>query len=105
MRFFNMVTQPRLFFFFFFNDTATPEIYPLSLHGALPISIAVNVSAVEFRDKGFVYGVQAILRETGLEARYLELELTESVLMEDAEATVSVLQELKMMGEIGRVHV
>src|SRR5467141_2125957 len=60
--------------------------------------IAVNVSAVEFRDKGFVYGVQAILRETGLEARYLELELTESVLMEDAEATVSVLQELKMMG-------
>jgi len=66
--------------------------------GLTPLPIAVNVSAVEFRDKGFVYGVQAILRETGLEARYLELELTESVLMEDAEATVSVLQELKMMG-------
>jgi diguanylate cyclase (GGDEF)-like protein len=60
--------------------------------------IAVNVSAVEFRDKGFVEGVRAILSETGLEARYLELELTEGVLMEDAESTASVLQELKSMG-------
>src|SRR5256885_13655328 len=31
--------SPALLFFFFFNDTATPEIYPLSLHAALPISL------------------------------------------------------------------
>jgi diguanylate cyclase (GGDEF)-like protein/PAS domain S-box-containing protein len=66
--------------------------------GLPPLPVAVNVSAVEFRHKDFVESVQAILLETGLEARYLELELTEGVLMEDAESTVSVLQELKRMG-------
>src|SRR2546430_9851199 len=35
----SIVTTPRLSFFFFFNDTATTEIYTLSLHDALPISI------------------------------------------------------------------
>ena len=60
--------------------------------------ISINVSAVEFRDKGFVESVRAILSETGFKARYLDLELTEGVLMEDAESTASVLQELKMMG-------
>jgi len=66
--------------------------------GLPPLRIAVNVSAVEFRDKGFAERVQTVLSETGLEARYLELELTEGVLMEDAESMVSVLQELKRMG-------
>jgi len=62
------------------------------------LPIAVNVSAVEFRDKGFVEGVRTILSETGLPARYLELELTEGVLMEDAESAAAVLLELKAMG-------
>jgi diguanylate cyclase (GGDEF)-like protein/PAS domain S-box-containing protein len=66
--------------------------------GLPPLPIAVNVSAVEFRDKGFAERVRTVLSETGLEARYLELELTEGVLMEDAETMISVLQELKMMG-------
>src|SRR5229473_449864 len=66
--------------------------------GLPPVPITVNVSAVEFRDKGFVECVRTILSETGLEARYLGLELTEGVLMEDAESTAAVLQELKVMG-------
>jgi EAL domain-containing protein (putative c-di-GMP-specific phosphodiesterase class I) len=67
--------------------------------GLPSLPIAVNVSAVEFRDKGFVEGVRTILSETGLAARYLVLEVTEGVLiMEDAESTASALQELKMMG-------
>jgi diguanylate cyclase (GGDEF)-like protein/PAS domain S-box-containing protein len=66
--------------------------------GLPPLPIAVNVSAVEFRDKCFVQGVRTILAETGFEVRYLELELTEGVLMDDAESTASVLQELKTMG-------
>jgi diguanylate cyclase (GGDEF)-like protein/PAS domain S-box-containing protein len=66
--------------------------------GLAPLPMAVNVSAVEFRDPGFVEGVRAALLEAGLEARYLELELTEGVLMEDAASTASVLQELKKMG-------
>jgi diguanylate cyclase (GGDEF)-like protein/PAS domain S-box-containing protein len=60
--------------------------------------VSVNVSAVEFRDKGFVESVRTILSETGLKAHYLDLELTEGVLMQDAESTGAVLQELKTMG-------
>jgi diguanylate cyclase (GGDEF)-like protein len=60
--------------------------------------IAVNVSPVEFRDSDFVEVIRTTLSETGLEARYLELELTEGVLMKDAESTVSILDELKSMG-------
>jgi diguanylate cyclase (GGDEF)-like protein/PAS domain S-box-containing protein len=66
--------------------------------GLPPLPITVNVSAVEFRDKGFVECVREILAETGLEARYLGLELTEGVLMDDAKSTAAVLQELKTMG-------
>jgi len=60
--------------------------------------ISVNVSATEFRHKGFVEDVRTILSETGFEACYLELELTEGVLMDDAESTAAVLRELKAMG-------
>jgi len=66
--------------------------------GLPPIKIAVNVSAVEFQDKHFIEGVQSILQETGLAPASLQLELTEGVLMKDAEATASVLRELRQMG-------
>jgi diguanylate cyclase (GGDEF)-like protein/PAS domain S-box-containing protein len=62
------------------------------------ISMAVNVSAVEFRAKGFVEHVSAVLEETQIEPRHLELELTESVLMADAESTTDVLRTLKDVG-------
>lgn len=64
--------------------------------GAVPV--AVNISAAEFRCKDFREGVAMILKETGLPPRYLELELTENVLMRDAEASISELQALKAMG-------
>jgi EAL domain-containing protein (putative c-di-GMP-specific phosphodiesterase class I) len=60
--------------------------------------ISVNVSAPEFRAKTFLEGISTTLSETGLEARYLDLELTEGVLMENAKSTVAVLQGLKLMG-------
>jgi diguanylate cyclase (GGDEF)-like protein/PAS domain S-box-containing protein len=60
--------------------------------------ISVNVSATEFRQKGFVEGVRTILSDTGFEACCLDLELTEGGLMDDAESTASVLKELKGMG-------
>jgi EAL domain-containing protein (putative c-di-GMP-specific phosphodiesterase class I) len=66
--------------------------------GLRPMRIAVNISALEFRNKRFLENVQAILTDTGLEARYLELELTESVLMEDVESTGAMLSGLKAMG-------
>jgi EAL domain-containing protein (putative c-di-GMP-specific phosphodiesterase class I) len=66
--------------------------------GLRPMRIAVNVSAVELRASGFVAGVNDILTQTGLDPRYLELELTESFLMQDSKSTVAVLQSLKSMG-------
>ena len=60
--------------------------------------MAVNVSAMEFRDENFLEGVFAILSETGLDPRSLELELTESVLMKRAESTASILQTLRERG-------
>jgi diguanylate cyclase (GGDEF)-like protein/PAS domain S-box-containing protein len=68
------------------------------IQGLPPLPVAVNVSAVEFRDQGFVESVRAILAETGLQAHYLELELTEGVVMEDVDSTAAVLQDLKRMG-------
>jgi EAL domain-containing protein (putative c-di-GMP-specific phosphodiesterase class I) len=66
--------------------------------GLAPVSVAVNISALEFREKNFFEGVRAILNETGLEANCLQLEITESVLMSDAESSAAILQELKNMG-------
>jgi EAL domain-containing protein (putative c-di-GMP-specific phosphodiesterase class I) len=61
------------------------------------IRMSVNVSPTEFRDHRFLEGVRATLAETGLDARFLELELTEGVLMENAEISISILQALKAM--------
>lgn len=61
-------------------------------------TIAVNISALEFRHADFVIGVQAILEETGLPPACLQLEITESVLMGDADASVEVLRQLKDIG-------
>jgi diguanylate cyclase (GGDEF)-like protein/PAS domain S-box-containing protein len=66
--------------------------------GLPPMRIAINVSAVELRAKNFADGVRTTLEETGLEPRYLELELTETFLMQDPTSTAVVLEELKDMG-------
>jgi diguanylate cyclase (GGDEF)-like protein/PAS domain S-box-containing protein len=62
------------------------------------VPMAVNVSAAEFGDKDFISGVRAVLIATGVKPENLELELTESVLMQDAESTVRTLGALKAMG-------
>jgi diguanylate cyclase (GGDEF)-like protein len=64
--------------------------------GVVPVS--VNVSAAEFGARDFLSGVRAVLIATGVEPQNLELELTESVLMHDAEAAVATLLKLKAMG-------
>jgi diguanylate cyclase (GGDEF)-like protein/PAS domain S-box-containing protein len=66
--------------------------------GLRPIRVAVNISALEFRNKHFLEGLRSILEDTRLEPRYLELELTESVLMREAASTGAMLVALKAMG-------
>lgn len=60
--------------------------------------IAVNISALQFRQPEFAQSVQAILLETGLPAERLELEITESTVMHSADSSVRALAELKQMG-------
>jgi diguanylate cyclase (GGDEF)-like protein/PAS domain S-box-containing protein len=66
--------------------------------GLPPVTMAVNISAVQFRNENFLDDVFAILKETGLDPRFLELELTESVLMKHAESAESVLRTLRTTG-------
>lgn len=66
--------------------------------GLRPSTIAVNISAVEFRSEHFLVGVRNILSDTGLDPYCLEIELTESVLVQDIESTMAVLHALKAMG-------
>lgn len=66
--------------------------------GLAAVPVSVNISAVEFRHVNFFEGVAAILDETGMDPAYLELELTESILMHDAENSAQVLEKLKAMG-------
>jgi len=69
------------------------------LDAGLPLaSMAVNISAVELRDRSFLSGVFSILEETGLDPRALELELTESVLMKHVESTEAILKPLRAAG-------
>ncbi len=63
---------------------------------ALPV--AVNVSAVQLNHPGFCATLERILEETGLDAKYLEIELTESVLLDHQDLTFQVFRDLKALG-------
>jgi diguanylate cyclase (GGDEF)-like protein/PAS domain S-box-containing protein len=78
--------------------TACAQARRWQQEGLLAGPIAVNVSAVQFRQSGFVALIRKVLRETGLPPEQLELELTEGVLLSNADVTSPVLRELKEMG-------
>lgn len=66
--------------------------------GLPPIRIAVNLSALQFQQKNLVQAIAQVLESTKLEPRYLELEITESIAMQDMPLTISVLRTLRSMG-------
>ncbi|WP_168233565.1 putative bifunctional diguanylate cyclase/phosphodiesterase [Pseudomonas veronii] len=66
--------------------------------GQFPLCISVNISALDFRQRDFVANLAAILEQTGLPPAQLELEITESVLMQNVDDTVETLQKIKAMG-------
>ncbi|MCM3750227.1 EAL domain-containing protein [Paenibacillus pasadenensis] len=65
--------------------------------GLTPLRIAVNISSRQFQQSGFVELVSRVLKDTGLEPQYLELELTESIVQNSAHA-ISIMHKLKEMG-------
>lgn len=66
--------------------------------GLTPMTISVNVSARQFLQKELVARVAHALAESGLEPQYLELELTESVIMQDLDGAVATMRRLQEMG-------
>jgi len=68
------------------------------LRNGMPLSIAVNISAIQFKRGDLVSVVEKSLAQTGLPARYLELELTESTMMHDTENTLKTVCRLKEIG-------
>jgi len=64
----------------------------------MPLRISVNFSARQFQQATFIADVAHILKETNLDPRWLELELTESSIMKDPEQAIEKLHELKLMG-------
>lgn len=62
------------------------------------LTLAVNVSAKQFRQSDFVANVQRTLLETGVNPGLLKLELTESIVLENVEETIAKMREIKLMG-------
>ena len=78
--------------------TACAQVRRWLDQGLPAVPVAVNVSALQFRQAGLVERVRSALDDSGLEPRFLELELTESIVMRQAERTISLLAELREMG-------
>ncbi|MBD1935209.1 MULTISPECIES: putative bifunctional diguanylate cyclase/phosphodiesterase [Cyanophyceae] len=78
--------------------TACAQTRAWQLAGLPAIRISVNLSARQFEQQNLVEVVSKILEETGLEASYLELEVTESFLMGDVQRSVNTLEKLRELG-------
>jgi EAL domain-containing protein (putative c-di-GMP-specific phosphodiesterase class I) len=66
--------------------------------GLAPMRLSVNFSARQFQQPAFINAVAEILRETNLDPRWLELEITESSIMKEPDQAIEKLHELKLMG-------
>jgi len=66
--------------------------------GFAPILMSVNLSARQFKQSNLIERIKNILKETGLDAQYLELELTESLVMTEVESSLKLLHEIKALG-------
>jgi diguanylate cyclase (GGDEF)-like protein len=78
--------------------TASAQNLAWQRMGLPQLTVAVNLSARQFTRQGFAQDVKRTLEEVGLEARWLELEITESMVMLDPEQACETMRELKAMG-------
>lgn len=66
--------------------------------GITPITIAVNVSVIQLHQSNFLNTIKEVLSESGLPAEYLEIEITESIVMKNIDENLKVLNEIKDLG-------
>ena len=79
-------------------QTACRQMKRWQSQGFVDLRISVNLSAKQFSDEALVGSIATILRETGLHPKFLELELTESLVMTDADGGFGTLRGLKALG-------
>lgn len=77
---------------------ACSQAYQWRTRGVFDGKIAVNLSMRQLRDAGFADTVRAILAETGFPASHLELEITETDIMQDSELSIAILRQLQALG-------
>ncbi len=78
--------------------TACEQLKVFQNAGLQNLTVAVNLSSRQFKESNLVPSIANILQDTGLAGEYLELELTESILMSNSQEIISTLCELKNMG-------
>ncbi|TVT75074.1 MAG: EAL domain-containing protein [Denitromonas halophila] len=79
-------------------ETACRELATWRAHGATEVGVAVNLSSLHFRREGLVQAVRAVLARTQVPAARLELELSESPLLQGGPEVTAILNSLKAMG-------
>lgn len=66
--------------------------------GYKPISVAVNISVIQLEQKGFIEFIENTLKETGLDGKYLELEITESIYIQNIDTIIPVINKINKLG-------
>ena len=79
-------------------EQACTEMADFNAHGELALRVAVNISSLQFVRDGFLNDVRRVLNETGLPPQMLEMEVTESVLLNGAKPVIELMETLKTMG-------
>lgn len=77
---------------------AARQVTRWQAEGAISLVVSVNISALQFHQPGFMAEVQTIMDDAGAAPQSLELELTESMLMSDMDASIEVLQKFRDLG-------
>jgi diguanylate cyclase (GGDEF)-like protein/PAS domain S-box-containing protein len=78
--------------------TACAQLRAWQLRGHIDLSVSVNLSARQFQHPRLADEIRAALEDTGLDPRCLDLEITETSAMQNAELTTSILQDIKSLG-------
>ena len=78
--------------------TACRQLRAWQQQGCAPVSVAVNIAGSHFRQPSLLTAVADALRDSNLDPGLLEIEVTESMLMDNVEGTIAVLRDLKAMG-------
>lgn len=79
-------------------ETACAQAAQWQRDGMLPITVSVNVSARQFADRDLVAHVKVALEKSGLDPKYLDIELTESMIMQDLHRGILTMTELEALG-------